>query len=855
VLLGCWTLHAGAAKPNEAMQTFDTAQTSQAKDHLPVDLELQLKMADALNHSPHEPLNQSRQAAVAMAKTGHRAAGINQLQKLHQAHPGDAAVTADLIVLLRLDGQNAQISELTQDLDPAQIPSYAVMDWARALRDEKHFVRASRVLESHRHSMGFTAQILYAMVTLESGNPSLAVAALPDRTATGLSPVNLSEMAYVWRRAENPAMALSLSEQALRLSPENPQAIREQVFALSVIGSTSLALEVAKQNLGLFAADITNQLATDMTTVQIRNAVQERRRLGDLNRFKERDIMLETTLKTIQETLFTLKAHGVTLSLDAALIQRARYDQIYVLHELERMAEAVIEFERLLQSSPTVDATKLTAIPAYVRTAIADAYLYTRQPRKAATLYEQLIADNPKAGLELWFALYYAYIDEERYEKAKQLLTEMHRLTPTWIGNQVGTQNGARVDVDQLWAMDAAYRNQEAIGYERLQALVDRAPRNVGLINAKATVERWRGWPEQSLQTTKLAQAYSPTSKDSRINAAENHRELEQFEIWVTEISALSKDFPNDTSIQKGLAQWQDRGRPSVTSEFTTGHSQADESSDNSFVGNRDQGLRTRFNSAWDTNDRRVFLDQRYIASDFTAGTLSYNRLGAGLEWRSNRQNLWGMVHNDQLTGQHLGVALGWSQWLQDQWQYSLSGDTYSLDVPLRAKQTQLSGQSMNAKLNWRQSESRSAYGAVSLMNIDDGNKRIDVASGFTERLFSGPHHFTSGGMDFFAEHNSLSGGAYFNPTQSKSLSLRLDHQWITWRKYERSFTQSFKASAGYAWQDGYGRYTTANFSYEQKIKYSRTWALNYGIGWSSNVYDGGRERRSYGLVGFEGVL
>ncbi len=793
-------------------------------------------------------LLQARQAAVSIAKNGHLDAGITQLQQLHQANPDDGQVTADLIVLLRLAGKNQAIILLTQNLKPADLPPYALMDWAQALRDGKQFARARSVLANKCHTLGYPAQILYAMTTLESGDPKAAVVALPDRHAAGLRAVDLANMAYVWRRAGNPAMGLSLSEQALRLTAHNPQALREEVFALSDLGAASLALKKTQQSPTLFTPEAMNKLIADVTTVRIRDAVQERRRLDDLYRYTERDIPLRETLKS-------LHTNRMAFSQDATQELRTRYDQIYVLRTLELMPQAIAEFESLPQHPTTAHNAELRTIPGYVRRAAADAYLYLHQPHTAAALYEELIAENPKADVELFIALYYAYLDGERYTKAEQLLAKIHRVTPTWIGGKIGAENSERLDVDQLWAMDAAYRNHEAQSYQRLSALVDLAPRNTSLLNAKATVERWRGWPEQSMQTTLLTRAYAPQSKDTRINIADNHRDLEQFNLWGREITALNQDFPTDTSIQKSLAQWNDRKHPSIISEYTTGKSQGGTANGNPVIGNRDQELQTRLNSAWNAQGGRAFIDQHYIWSSYAEGPLSYNRVGVGGEWRSNRKHFWAMVQNDQLNGQHVGVAAGWSQWLNDQWQYTLSGNTYSLSTPLRAKQAGLSGKSLNGKINWQQSESHSAYGALSVLAISDGNKRVDLATGITQRLFASPHHITSGGIDLFVEHNSQPGGAYFNPANSESASLRLEHQWITWRDYERSLTQYFKASAGYGWQAGFGGSPVVDLLYEHKWKFSRTWDLHYGVGWGSTVYDGGREHRLYGLVGFGGVF
>lgn len=793
-------------------------------------------------------LMKARINAVSVAKAGHLDEGIARLEALHRSNPKDAYVTADLIVLLRLAGQNQRIAELTKQMNPDDIPDYARMDLAHALRDEKQFERARAVLANHQKALGLSGQILYAMVTLESRHPKEAVAALPNRHAKGLTAVDLANMAYVYRWAGRPEMALSLAQQALRLSPNDPHALREDTFALSDLGASKLALKQAKKNRHLFSPQMINQLQADATSDDTLEAVKERRRLENLYKYKERNLPLEATLAELEKNRQAFTQYP-------QLELQTRYDQIFVWRQLDLMTQAVSAFEALPQHPVEADAKTLKTIPPYVRLAAADAYLYLKHPNEAARLYESVIKEDPGTDVEHFMSLYFAYIDGEHYDKAEPLIEHLHKVTPAWSRKVAGEPNWERVDVDLLWAMDPAYRNDESLSEQRLRKLFDAAPRNTDILNSLATIERWRGWPEQSMQTTRMAEAYEPKSKDTRVNLANDNRDLEHFPLWGQQINALYSDFPTDTTIQKSLAQWNDRSRPSITSEYTTGKSNGGSNNGNPVNGNRDQELQTRLNSPWTNTGWRAFLDQHYIWSSYEEGPLSFNRLGAGVEWRGDRKHFWAMVDNDQLTGNHVGLSAGWSQWINDHWQYSISGSTYSLDTPLRAKEAGYSGKSISGDITWRQSESREAYLGLGLLSISDGNKRVDFSTGITQRLFASPHHITSGGIDLFAEHNSQPGGAYFNPSSSESASVRLEHEWITWRHYERSFTQYFKVSTGYGWQADYGGSPTVDLFYEHKWKFSRTWDLHYGVGWGSNVYDGGREHRLYGLIGFGGVF
>ena len=789
-------------------------------------------------------LHRERVAAVAAAKAGNLAAGIARLERLHQDHPDAPYVTADLIVLLRVAGRNPQIAALTQHLDPATVPDYALPAWAGALRDERQFARARAVLVGRAARLGPSVQVLYAMITLEAGAPKAAAQLLPDRTTRGLGAEDLADMAYVLRRAGDPAGSLSLSEQALMRGGATPQALREEVFALSDLGAAGLAWEKARQHAALFSPAFRDRLRADATAVRIRDARRERRRLDDLHRYGIRNRPLVVVLGRID-------ADRVAFAHDPAQELRTRYERIAVLRDLGRMREAIADFESLPQHPATASAARLRTIPPYVRQAAADAYAAARRPGHAVALYEGLIQENPKADLAVFLSLYYAYLDCEEYGPAERLLAHVRKITPTWIGPHGKEVNPERPDVERIWGMDPAYRNREPIAYQRMRALTDRAPASGNFLNQQATLERRRGWPQQAQQTTQLAQTYDPGNKDTQLNLADNARDLGRYAIWGAAITSLSQDFPDDTSIQKSMAQWGDRSEPSITSDYLIGNANGG----SSLVASREEELHTRLNSPWSGSGWRAFADQNYIWAQYPGAIASYNRAGVGVQWAGERRQASLMASQDQLTGHHPGIDADWSQWLNDQWEYSVSGSTYSLDMPVLAKTAGDSGKSVSARLDWRQSESRSAYATATVVAISDGNRQVDTAVGMTQRIYGSAHAITTAGFDLATENNSRQDSVYFDPTFFDSAELRLEHRWITWRRYERSFTQDFRVLAGSTWEAGYGAAPTYDFRYEHEWQLSRTWSLHYGAGLNSTVYEGGRQRLFYGLLGFGGVF
>lgn len=325
---------------------------------------------------PESPvLRRERVAAVAEAKSGHIDAGIAQLERMHREDPDASYVTADLIVLLRIAGRNERIAVLTRNLAPAAVPNYARAAWAGALRDEKRFARARAVLDGYEAHMGPSVQVLYAMITLEGGAPKAAIRLLPDPRAPGLDAKDLADMAYVLRRAGDPAGALSRSEQALMRDRDMPQALREEAFALADLGASDLAWNKIRRHRSLFSLKFRNRLRADATALRIRNARRERRRMDDLHRYPERNLPLIAVLRQ-------LDADQIVFRHDPAQKQRTDYERIAVLRDLGRMREAVEEFESLPQRPRTAGSVAMRTIPPYVRHAAADANAAIRHPRR-----------------------------------------------------------------------------------------------------------------------------------------------------------------------------------------------------------------------------------------------------------------------------------------------------------------------------------------------------------------------------------------------------------------------------------------------------------------------------------------
>ncbi|WP_231363568.1 poly-beta-1,6 N-acetyl-D-glucosamine export porin PgaA [Thioalkalivibrio sulfidiphilus] len=784
-------------------------------------------------------LDQQRESAVELAREGRIDEAADRLRTLDSQFPNQPLLQADLIVVLRLAGDNAGIVVRTAGLDPESVPDYAHMSWAAALRDQGEFAAAANVLRESRKRLGTSAQILFAITSAEAGDTRSARQAIADIHPSPESAQELALMAYALRQSGVPHEALALANRARSRDPQHALAFQEQAMALWMLGASNRAFAAMQERPNLFEDDTRHRTEADVIATDIRQALDIRAEMEALGRHRERNQALDQALQRVDDFLSRIpEAHPQHL--------RVRLDRVALLRELERMADAIEAFEALPEP---------TAAPPFVRRAAADAYLAEQQPQAALPLYQSLIPEDEPPEASLLLDLYYTHIALEDYAAAADILDEAHRHTPVWLSvgpDRDPIPNWERVDVDHLNAYDAAYRQDLGLAWVRSGELVRQAPAHAGLRNTQARIARWRGWPARAREITEIAERWAPDARDTRLNRAENARDLGEHDTWRQEVDALSADYPLSRDVQRLSAELEDRDRPSIESELIFGRT----SGGGGLVsGDRDRMWRTRLNSPWSAHAHRVFLEHRDSTATFDETQARHERIGAGVEWAARRKQAWVRIDRDLTNDTNPGVAAGWSQWLNDHWRFGIEADSVSMETPLRAIDAGLEGWSVSTSVDWRAHESLSAYARAGLLSINDGNRRTSLGTGVTRRVFANAHHATDLGADVYFQNNSQPGGPYFNPEQSASLSIRVDHQWITWRHYDRSLTQHFHAAAGAGYQSGFGSDPAIALRYEHRWSLDRRWGFDYGVGWGSTTYDGDREKRLFGLVRLRGIF
>lgn len=814
----------------------------------PVALALTAISLGSLPASAEDSLRQVRESAVLQAReTGQLDAPIQTLTQLHQANPQDMAVLADLIVLLRRSGQNQAIAKLTEGTDLELLPDYAMLDLAKAYRDVRYFSLAASALASRKQRLGVDAELLYGVLLTEANDADKAKKSLATLDTQRLNADQLAQLAYAYRMARQPTTALQYSLAARELNPNHQEAIRESMAALIAAGALTQADKLAEDFPQLFSRQDKQNLIANQIALDIRAAVQEQNRAVDRYDYAQKNVALSQVLTQIDQQINQLQDNPI-------LLQRALFDRIYVLRMLERMADAIRSHQAMLAQNPTLKT------PNYILHALADAYLYERQPQTATLLYQQLTAPNPtKPDPELWIGLYFSYLESEKYDDAARVLAHLQQHVPAWryvgANGQNKIANWERLGVDRLAAMDYAYRNQNEKAVAAIEALYKNAPNNMGLLNQYALLKRWRGLPRTSAEMTKLAQSAAPKDKSTRMNVAQNALELGQRVVYEPLLATLVQDFPTDTGVQRMQAEQQDRARPSMSASIRRATSPNDTIGGSASI---DHAAQLRISTPWLYRHWRPFVQLEQSASDSTRhGDLAYGRVGVGTEWTYLTHRAWGLISQEQEGEGGQNVQLGWASFLNDHWFYGAQFDTFSIQAPLPAYKQGFTAPLLQLNLGWKAHESRSAYVNLQLMDIEDGNQRLMLNFGGDQIVYNSAHHTTNIGLDIGLQQNSSQASSipYFNPKTMQGLSTSLDHEWLTWREYERHFKQHFRLTLGINQQADVGADPHWELFYGHRWAVSRTWGFHYGLGMASRAYDGKQERQSYGALGLNGVF
>jgi len=235
------------------------------------------------------------------------------------------------------------------------------------------------------------------------------------------------------------------------------------------------------------------------------------------------------------------------------------------------------------------------------------------------------------------------------------------------------------------------------------------------------------------------------------------------------------------------------------------------------------------------------FLDQ----ARFPQGNVSYRRYGVGLEYRRRDIELTGELTTGPGAYDKTGIGAGLNWMPDDYWRFAITADSYSNDIPLRARLDDINGWSTGIDTTYRFSESRRIGLNLQRIDFSDDNLRTGGRFTYMERLVTGPRYKLDGTLELGMSHNTRDDAPYYNPASDVTQAITLTNEWLTSRRYTHAFRQRLSLGIGNYHQNGFGTNSTWNARYEHDWEFSDQFNLVYGIARSRHIYDGASEHRT----------
>lgn len=591
--------------------------------------------------------------------------------------------------------------------------------------------------------------------------------------------------------------AIRTYDQILSLRPDNRIAPKLKIRALSDLGARTYAIDLS-QRLSIEEKDFIENLIGDTAVNRIE--------------WKEPN----EAIKILKEQL----------RLDPDNF-RARCDYILALREKEEMLEIIQQFKIIEESEKP--------IPYWITRTVADAYLYLEKPYEALKYYKATLEKKPddfKATLDL----FYTYQEIRDWDNAERTWQKIKG----WLD---------RPDIDEWDRLEAIAARGWYLGYgDKLaeaqtyfKSYLDKAGSNAWLRTGLGHVYLWRGWPRLALEELKIAHTLDPKSVDAQNGIIMALNDLNYKKEARKLADELYKKHYKDKHVQDVYKDLKIEDMPALWTDFA-------------FIV-EDPGASEYWFSAKLTEPLtplvRMYQETHWKKASYLGEEVYWRRLGLGAEWIVHPELIWDQaVSFDYMEGGDFGYRSELQWFPNDHLKTALLYNSFSLDIPFRARVTGVEAQTGKIGLIYYESDLRHMGLWATINWYDDDNTNYNWRAFFDQKLVNTSNFKIRCQMNVWYARNEKTDVAYFSPHSEFNPSLTAILQWTHYMRYERAFKSNIYLTIGPYKQYGYDYYPIGGATYEQLIDLSKKTALIWNVSWHRRVYDGVQTDAWSGYVG-----
>ena len=774
-----------------------------------------------------------RDRAVQLAREGEYDEALEILSRLHREAPEHLGIRGDLAAVLSWAGEDEEALEVGLRLPFWELDPIVAEAVARSARNEGQPGIAvgiyRQVLPGHPDRVEIRIGLTMAYKEWGQLRAALAEAEGLDEHFADHAEARMAR-GHVFFAAERWAEAALEFALARERDPDHPEAPRREVEALEALGAHGLARERVELRPRLFAVEEQARVVAGHGARLVEWASATPAGLTPAERFRAAD-----------QAIRYLDAALARLPDDEGGFQRARlrFDRAVALRERHRMADVRVEVEALEAEGHE--------LPPYVQRVAADAALYEGDVDEAVERYRVALAgwpDHPETRI----GLFYALVEKRRFAEAQALLEEDLARQPErrWIeGTDLSLANPDRLSATVAWHLGLAFSGDLPGAQEGLDDHLARAPMNLSLRQELATVYLWRGWPRLAMEEYRRLLTVDPEQVGARVGLVAAHRELGERRQALAILDTLWTLAPENEHVRREARTTRVEGAWELSAEAGAGRSTGGE------LGTRDHTLTTRVLSAPVAHRLRFTAASHRADAEYEAGTGVHDRVSAGIEVRTRWIHLRVEGSDHRQGDSRIGAAGRAEFYLGDRLSLRARGESYSVDVPLQATLQGVRGWEAGGGFTWRSHERRYWMLEGGVLEMTDENRRWSVYSGLEQSLVHGAVHRLAVRPEVYGAIHSRSDVPYFSPARMGNANLSLLWEWTPWETRESSMSQRVTGTGGTVSQSGESVEPFVGAAVEHEWGLTRRFDLRYGVSYGLPVYDGTRERRTAGHLGF----
>jgi biofilm PGA synthesis protein PgaA len=766
--------------------------------------------------------------AIEQARRGEYKSALEILERLHAADPADVRYTHDEIAVLSWAGEHERALALMGQIPASLAPYYVLEAAGTSARRLGRLAQAEEFLREavRRFPDEMQGRLLLAETLVDLGRGAEADA-LMQAGAPSIER-SLAQASFAEYRSDFLG-ALARYGEVANARPDDQRALAGEIRAAAHLGAVHVASDIARDHPGVISKEELDGLLADRAGLDIRWAIAREKLNPHADRFDD----LDAAIRESDAAAVHFKSAPADIS---PAERRLLFDRVVALSARYRMNEAVQLFHDL-------SAQPGAAVPGYVKAAAGHAYLYLRQPEEAAELFRTAIAEGDTT-FRTEMGLFYALEDADRDPEAIEHIDHLAASEPKQLGGEQDPavrENSDYVSTRTAAALARSWDNRQDDAEQRLQVLTDEAPNNSEVRSALAGVMRARGWPRQASGEYAEILANDPDDAGAHAERSQVSLDFDDFRTAEAEMKAALAQRPEDSEVQRAKRMWSIQNMMELDTDATMGRS-----SGNSPSGSRDYQIDSTLYAAPIDYNWRPFVHAFWAEGQFPSGTARNERAAGGLEYRDR-----GLVVSGEVSGGCCGTgkpggALSTQWWANDYWHMDASAELQTNQLPLQARLAGYDADRISAGTGYRFSESRAVKLNASVMHISDGNIRDSVYATWDERLFASARLKLDFEAGVYASTNSRHDAPYFNPRSDFSPSGTLSLEWLTWHRYDRSFTQKLSGSLGTYDEAGFGAIRTSEILYEHIWDIDNVFTLRYGAGRVLHAYDGSQTGRNF---------